>query len=104
MLDFPLPFGPMKTVRGTASRLVSACTLKFFSPIRVSMAGLYKRSVVGAYHQVSAKHFDAYLDEFEWRFNNRKNPFLFRDTILKLIASPNLECKNLTAKEKHQAA
>jgi hypothetical protein len=26
-----------------------------------------------------------------WRFNNRKNPFLFRDTVLKLIASGNLE-------------
>jgi hypothetical protein len=45
---------------------------------------------------VSEKHLDAYLDEFEWRFNNRKNPYLFRDTILKLIASPNLECKKLT--------
>ena len=33
-----------------------------------------------------------------FRFNNRKNPYLFRDTILKLIASPNLEYKNLTAK------
>jgi hypothetical protein len=33
----------------------------------------------------------AYLDEMTWRFNNRKNPFLFRDTVLKLIASGNLE-------------
>jgi hypothetical protein len=31
------------------------------------------------------------------RFNNRKNPFLFRDTILKLIHSDNLEYKELTA-------
>jgi hypothetical protein len=31
-----------------------------------------------------------------WRFNNRKNPFLFRDTTLKLIASGNLEYKELT--------
>jgi hypothetical protein len=31
-----------------------------------------------------------------WRFNNRKNPFLFRDTMLKLIASDNLEYKELT--------
>ena len=57
---------------------------------------LFKRSIVGSYHKVSAKHLDAYLDEFEWRFNNRKNPYLFRDTILKLIASPNLEYKQLT--------
>jgi transposase-like protein len=53
--------------------------------------------VVGSYHKVSEKHLDAYLDEFEWRFKNRKNPYLFRDTILKLIASSNLEYKKLTA-------
>jgi hypothetical protein len=35
----------------------------------------------------SAGHLDFYPDEIEWRFNNRKNPFLFRDTMLKLIAS-----------------
>jgi transposase-like protein len=58
---------------------------------------LFKRSVVGAYHKVSTKHLDAYLDEFEWRFNNRKNPYLFRDTMLKLIESPNLEYKTLTS-------
>jgi transposase-like protein len=59
---------------------------------------LFKRSVVGSYHKVSEKHLDAYLDEFEWRFNNRKNPYLFRDTILKLIGSSNLKYKKLTAK------
>jgi transposase-like protein len=58
---------------------------------------LFKRSLVGSYHKVSKKHLDAYLDEFEWRFNNRKNPFLFRDTMLKLIESPNLEYKKLVA-------
>ncbi len=57
---------------------------------------LFKRSVVGSYHKLSAKHLDAYLDELEWRFNNRNNPFLFRDTLLKLIQSDNLEYKELT--------
>jgi ISXO2-like transposase domain len=52
--------------------------------------------IVGSYHKVSEKHLDTYLDEFEWRFNNRRNPYLFRDTILKLIASPKLEYKKLT--------
>ncbi|MBI2846655.1 MAG: transposase [Chloroflexi bacterium] len=32
---------------------------------------ILKRSVVGSYHNVSLKHLDAYLDELEWRFNNR---------------------------------
>jgi len=57
---------------------------------------LFKRSIVGAYHQVSAKHLDAYLDEFEFRFNNRKNPFIFRDTLLKMLEARNVEYKVLT--------
>lgn len=36
-----------------------------------------------------------YLDELEWRFNNRENPYLFRDTLIKLLASSNLEYKAL---------
>jgi len=40
---------------------------------------LFKRSVIGPYHKLSAKHLDAYLDELEHRFNNRDNRFLFRD-------------------------
>jgi transposase-like protein len=58
---------------------------------------LFKRSIVGSYHQISVKHIDRYVDEFEFRFNNRNNPFLFRDTLLRLLASSNLEYKNLTA-------
>jgi len=51
---------------------------------------LLKRSLVGSYHKVSKKHLNAYLDELEWRFNNRDNPYLFRDTLLKLIKSGNM--------------
>jgi transposase-like protein len=58
---------------------------------------LLKRSIMGSYHQVSAKHLDAYLDELEWRFNNRENPYLFRDTLLKLIKANNLPYEKLTA-------
>lgn len=58
---------------------------------------LFKRSVVGSFHHISEKHLDAYFDEFEWRFNNRENPFLFRDTLLRLLESPLLEYKALTA-------
>jgi len=58
---------------------------------------LLKRSIVGSYHQVSKKHLDAYLDELEWRFNNRDNPYLFRDTLLKLIQSENLPYEELTS-------
>src|SRR5207253_9687949 len=58
---------------------------------------LLKRSVVGSYHQLSAKHLPAYLDEFAFRFNNRENPFLFRDTLLKLVEGESLPYKALVA-------
>lgn len=58
---------------------------------------LLKRSVTGTYHKLSVKHLDAYLDELEWRFNNRENSFLFRDTLIKLLNSSNVEYKELVA-------
>lgn len=56
-----------------------------------------ERGIIGSWHKVSAKHLEAYLDEMTFRFNNRKNPYLFRDTLLKLIEASALEYKNLTA-------
>jgi transposase-like protein len=63
-----------------------------------SVWSLLKRSIIGAYHHVSHKHLDAYLDELEWRFSNRSNPHLFRDTVLQIIAAKNLEYAELTCK------
>jgi transposase-like protein len=62
-----------------------------------SAFSLFKRGVVGAWHKVSVKHLPAYLQEMTWRFNNRKNQFLFRDTLQRLLASETLEYKELTA-------
>lgn len=56
---------------------------------------LLKRSIIGSYHKVSVKHLDAYLDELEFRFNNRKNDFLFRDTLTKLVQADKLPYKEL---------
>jgi transposase-like protein len=56
---------------------------------------LLKRSIVGSYHKVSTKHLQAYVEEMAWKYNNRKNPFLFRDTMLELIRSPRLEYREL---------
>ena len=69
-----------------------------------SAFSLFKRGVRGTWHHISAKHLASYLEEMSFRFNNRKNPYLFRDTILKLIASPNLEYKKLTAQQSESAA
>jgi transposase-like protein len=58
---------------------------------------LLKRSVMGTYHKISKKHLDAYLDELEWRINNRENKYLFRDTLKKLLESKNVEYQDLIA-------
>jgi transposase-like protein len=59
--------------------------------------GLFKRAIVGSFHQVSHKHLDRYLDEFEFRYNNRKNPYLFRDTIMRLVQAKAMPYESLTA-------
>jgi hypothetical protein len=44
------------------------------------------------------------LEEMSFCFNKRKNNYLFSDTMLKLIESPNLEYKQLTVKVQEDAA
>ncbi len=46
-----------------------------------SFWSLLKRGVVGTYHNVSKKYLPLYLNEFSFRFNNRKNPDIFFDLI-----------------------
>jgi len=58
---------------------------------------LLKRSIIGSYHQVSAKHLPAYLSEISFRYNNRRNPYLFRDTILRLLETDALPYEMLIA-------
>jgi hypothetical protein len=59
---------------------------------------LLKRSIIGSYHKVSIKHLDAYLDELEHRFNNRKNEHIFRDTLTKLVNAAKLPYQDLIQK------
>jgi transposase-like protein len=61
-----------------------------------SVWSLFKRSVIGSYHQLSEKHLQSYLDEHAFRFNNRKNPYLFRDTLQKLLQTPPVPFEELT--------
>jgi transposase-like protein len=58
---------------------------------------LFERAVMGSYHKLSVKHMQAYLDEFAFRFNNRDNPHLFRDTILRLVEATTLTYADLVA-------
>ena len=58
---------------------------------------LFKRGVVGSFHQISKKHLDRYLDEFEFRFSNRDNPFIFRDALKELVHAKRLQYSELVA-------
>ena len=61
------------------------------------MWSLFKRGVVGSFHHVSQKHLDRYLDEFEFRFNNRNNPFIFRDALKELLGANPVRYQELVS-------
>jgi transposase-like protein len=58
---------------------------------------LFKRSVIGSYHHLSVKHLQAYLDELAFRYNNRENAYLFRDTLLALVGAEKVPYAELIA-------
>jgi transposase-like protein len=58
---------------------------------------LFKRSVIGSYHHLSVKHLQAYLDELAFRYNNRENAYLFRDTLLALVGAKSMPYAELIA-------
>ena len=58
---------------------------------------LLKRSIVGAWHQVSAKHLDAYLSEVEFRINHRDDPYIFEAVLIRLLDGQALRYRELTA-------
>ena len=62
-----------------------------------SVWSLFKRSVVGTFHKMSVKHMDRYLEELEFRFNNRANPYIFRDTLARIMNTDPLEYRRLIA-------
>ena len=58
---------------------------------------LFKRSLTGVFHKMSVKHMDRYLDELEWRYNNRKNHYIFNDTLKRVVNTKPLEYRKLVA-------
>jgi transposase-like protein len=62
-----------------------------------SAFSLLKRGIVGTWHKVSAKHLPAYLEEMSFRFNRRKNPDLFLNTLRHMVTAPVLTFEKLTA-------
>jgi transposase-like protein len=62
-----------------------------------SAFSLFKRGLRGSWHKLSAKHLQAYLEEMSFRFNRRKRPDLFMDTLRHMITAPVLTFERLTA-------
>jgi len=62
-----------------------------------SAFSLFKRGLRGSWHKLSAKHLQAYLEEMTFRFNRRKNPNLFIDTLRHMVTAPVLTFQKLVA-------
>ena len=58
---------------------------------------LFKRSIVGTFHKMSIKPMDRYFEELEWRFDNRDNPNIFRDTLRRIVRTDPMEYRALIA-------
>ena len=58
---------------------------------------LFKRSMAGTFHKMSVKYLDRYLEEMEWRFNNRNNIHIFRDTLKRIVNTGTLTYRELVA-------
>jgi len=57
---------------------------------------LLKRGINGTFHHISRKHIGRYLNEFMWRFNNRKNGEIF-ETLLRNCETEYLAYSKLVA-------
>jgi transposase-like protein len=61
-----------------------------------SFWSLFKRGVIGSFHQVSVKHLHRYLNEFSFRFNNREAEDIFAMIVLRLVIGSALRYAALT--------
>jgi transposase-like protein len=57
---------------------------------------LFKRGIVGNYHQLGTEHLDRYLNEFCWRYNRRRmQPWLFDMVLTNMTTTKPLPYKVL---------
>ncbi len=59
------------TVRANTFAAMSTPTLS------TNFWSLLKRGIIGTYHKVSKDYLPLYLNEFQFRFNNRNDPNIF---------------------------
>lgn len=62
-----------------------------------SAFSLLKRGIMGSWHKISAKHLQAYCDEMTFRFDRRKRPDLFIDTLRHMVTADPMTFEQLTA-------
>ena len=58
---------------------------------------LFKRGVIGSFHQVSVKHLHRYLNEFSFRFNSRDSQDIFGRIVVNLAIGAALRYAVLIA-------
>jgi transposase-like protein len=69
-----------KHIRGNHARELQ--TGQVSNPSIEGAFSLFKRGVVGSYHKLGVEHMDAYLGEFCWRFNRRREQAEMFDSAL----------------------
>jgi len=65
---------------------------------------LLKRGIIGSFHQVSLKHLDRYIGEFQFKFNNRREQEIFAAVVIGLVIKSALRYKELTGPIPEQAS
>jgi transposase-like protein len=98
--ELPVYLGALKPFKGRHERIKHKDTYvdgTIHTNTVESAFSLFKRGVVGTWHKISAKHLQAYLDEMTFRFDRRKSPDLFVQTLKKLVTTTNLTFERLTA-------
>lgn len=64
-----------------------------------SAFSLLKRGIIGNFHQVSIKHLQRYLNEFQYRFVRREDPNAFIETVRRLCKFAPLTFTALTSEK-----
>ncbi len=58
---------------------------------------LFKRGLVGQFHNISIKRLSRYLDEFTYRFSNRDAADLFNLTVGRVLATIGMPYRELVS-------
>jgi hypothetical protein len=69
-----------------------------------SAFSLLKRGITGSFHQVSIKHLQRYLTEFEYRLNRREDADIFEQTVTRMAQGKVLPYSKLIEEPKKKRA